>query len=54
MYAFFLQYKRRSTTWGTGVFHFAAQGARQSCGATRSFYGHGQEAPFVTIHWLVY
>jgi hypothetical protein len=48
------QYKRRATSCGTDVLHFAAQGAKETCGATPSFYDPTQEVPFATVHWLVY
>jgi hypothetical protein len=50
----FSQYKRQTTSCGTDVLHFAAQGAKETCGATPIFYyGPTQEAPFATVHWLV-
>jgi hypothetical protein len=51
MYAyFFSHHKRRSINWGTDVLLFAAQDAKQTCGAPI----HMQEAPFTKVHWLVY
>ena len=39
---------------GERTFSFFAAQARETCGATPSFYGPTQEAPFATVHWLVY